>query len=351
MAEPGGARTREHQGLHAPQSTALRQVEHRRRSPLRISVQIVGLIVGLGLLVWVCRLAFTGENRENLDRLLDAGWRPALGLLALQTASIAVGAIPFWTTLLPRRRMNLLDLVAVNALATMLSPLPFKISVLSRVLVHRRFDGMRFVEIAAWFVGLTATLVCMLGSVALASIIAGDVNALWFAIAGAGVGGGGTVILLGARFVRARPRLDKWTLESAELLCHPWPIVGTFAARTVDVTLYAGRFWIASAVLGDPLSAGGALLAASVYVLTGVIAPAGTLGAREGAVAGLALFPVGLEPSAIAAASLVVTGGEIAASIPLGLLGAWRLRAWRLLGRPISPPAAASGASAPGSAD
>jgi len=321
-------------GLQAPHSSALRQVEHRRPSPLRIVVQVVGLLVGLGLLAWVFTLAFTGENRENLDRLLEAGWRPALVILALQAGSILFGAIPFWTTLLPRKRLSVVDLVAVNALATMLSPLPFKISVLSRVLVHRRHDGLRFVEIASWFSALGVTLVCLLASVAAASVIAGEVNALWWAIAGTGIVGGGATILLVSRFVRTKPRLDKWTLEAAELLSHPWPMVGTFAARVVDIGLFAGRFWVASAALGKPLDAGGALLAASVYVLSGVVAPAGTLGAREGAVAGLALFPVGLEPSAIAAASLVVTGGEIAASLPLGLLGAWRLRAWRLVSRP-----------------
>lgn len=354
MGEPGAPRdTAEHRsqkGLRAPQSPALTAVEHRRPGPLRIVVQVVGLLAGLALLAWVFTLAFTGENRENLDQLLDAGWRPAAVILALQVGSILLGAMPFYTTLLPRRRLDVLDLMAVNSVATMLSPLPFKISVLARVLAHRRFDGMKFVEIASWFAALGATLICLLVSVAAASVIAGDVNALWWLVAGVGIVGGGATMLVVSRFVRTKARLDRLTLHAAELLSHPWPMAGTFAARIVDIGLFAGRFWVASAALGKPLDAGGALLAASVYVLSGVFAPSGTLGAREGAVAGLALLPVGLEPSAIAAASLVVTGGEIAASIPLGLLGAWRLRAWRLLGRPVSPGAAASGASAPGSA-
>lgn len=334
MSEAGEGDARGDGGLHSPRSAALVTVERRPRGVARIAVQVVGLLAGLGLLAWVFMLAFMGENRANLDRLAEAGWRPAGVILALQAAAILVGAAPFWTTLLPRRRLSLIDLASVNALATMLSPLPFKISVMARVLAHRRRDGMKFIEIASWFSAMGATLGCVLVSVAGASLIAGEVGALWWAIAGAGVVGGGATILVVSRFVRTRPRLDKWTLRAAELLSHPLPMVGTFAARIVDIGLLAARFWVASAALGQALDAGGALLAASVYVMSGNLAPAGTLGAREGAVAGLALLPVGLDPGSIAAASLVVTGGEIAASLPLGVAGAWRLRAWRLLRRP-----------------
>jgi len=321
-------------GLRGPHSPALTNVEHARPSPLRIATQIFGVLLSVALLVWVAALAFTGENSENLDRLRRMEWDAALWLLALQAGSIVVGAFPFWLTLLPARRLSLRDLISVNAIATMLSPLPFKISVLSRVLAHRRWDGMRFVEIAGWFTAMGGTLLCTTGTLALASVVAGRMDALWWAIVAAGVGGGGVAMVLVSRFLRTKPRLNTLTLGAAELLAHPGPVAATFATRFVDMALFAGRFAVASAALGRPLDADGAVLAASVYLISGVFAPSGTLGAREGAVAGMALLPVGLDPGTIAAASLIVTGGEIAASLPMGMAGAWRLRAWRLLSRP-----------------
>jgi len=42
-----------------------------KRSGVRIAVQVVGFLVGIGLLGWCVRLALSDENREALSKLAD----------------------------------------------------------------------------------------------------------------------------------------------------------------------------------------------------------------------------------------------------------------------------------------
>ena len=50
---------------------------------LRLAIQLAGFLVGLGLLVWCAKLAFSEKNRAGLERLGDASVGEVSLLLAL----------------------------------------------------------------------------------------------------------------------------------------------------------------------------------------------------------------------------------------------------------------------------
>src|SRR5690606_21428503 len=110
----------------------------------------IGFLVGLALLGWCVSIALSPENREQLDRLADAGWRPIALLVVLSGLSLALNGAIFWLVLLPARRLRAADVIATNALATFLAYLPFKISLIVRALIHQRRDRVPLVLLGAW---------------------------------------------------------------------------------------------------------------------------------------------------------------------------------------------------------
>jgi len=84
--------------------------------------------------------------------------------------------------------------------------------------------------------------------------------------------------------------------------------------RLLDVLAFAGRFVVAAAVLGLPISGNDALLLGSVYFLIGVFSPFGMLGTREaGTIGAAALF--GVSSAAIGTGGGDGGEGPIAAAV------------------------------------
>ena len=82
----------------------------------------------------------------------------------------------------------------------------------------------------------------------------------------------------------------------------------------LDVLAFAGRFVVAAAVLGLPISGSDALLLGSVYFLIGVFSPFGMLGTREaGTIGAAALF--GVSSAAIGDGGTDGGEGPIAAAV------------------------------------
>ena len=71
---------------------------------------------------------------------------------------------------MPVQRLRTLDVVAVNAIATLLNYLPFKLSVISRIVIHNRRDGVPLGKIVGWLAAVGVGGVISFGPVALVSL-------------------------------------------------------------------------------------------------------------------------------------------------------------------------------------
>lgn len=318
-------------------------------------VQLVGFLIGLGMLAWAVRSALSEENQDGLRRLGEADPLQIVALLAVTSVGFVVSGLMFWLTVRPVRRLRASDVVATNFVAIFLSYLPFKLSALFRVAVHRQRDGVPLAVIGPWFgaVGLVLILptVPMVGfsiirpeidAVWLAVTVVGTLALAWVATAFASFIGGGRG-LAKARAIAAK--LDLLLLNRAvnsDAIEHIDESIGMFSGyghvlrcmglRVIDVVAFCGRFWIASRILGTPLGFDDALLASVIYFFIGVFFPFGALGAREaGTTWLLAAVNSTVDLDQLALITVVVTGGEVIISLVSGALGIAWLRPDRLI--------------------
>lgn len=329
-----------------------------RRSVVRAVVQTIGFGIGIALLVWTISEALSAENRAQLARLGDAQpWQVAL-LAFGGVATVILNGLIFWCVLRPVKKLRALDVVAVNAVATLLAYLPFKLSVVARIAIHRRRDGVPLLTIGAWFAAMAALLFATLVPAGAASMLFKDIDWLWAVAVISGVFAANGMVVLLSRVIegeRGMTRLMQWSryLKSgaidrllsgrrfAELHAgltmtgDPGGVLGAAWLRLGDAGVQAVRFWIAAQVLGVPLELDGAVLLGFTFFLIGVVSPFGMLGAREGgtlAIAeliGLGALEDGSNP--IPALILFVSGTESIVALAGAGFGAVWLRLDRLL--------------------
>lgn len=323
-------------GLRAP-AGALGFLERPRRlTPLRVAAQIVGFAVAVVLLVWCARLAFADTTFDELRALLRAG-RAELAFLALLTlASVVANGLGFWVTLRPLRTLPAHDVVAVNAIASFLSYLPFKISALVRVLIHRRRDHVPFRDIIPWLAAYSALSLATLLPLAALAVARPRIDALWLALALVIVGAcNGAAIVLG-RLSESNRGLAALSLGSWRIVRRPSPVIGCALAKSADVVVIAARFTVAASFLSIALPLDQAVFFALVFFLLSVLSPVGSLGVREG---GVVLLGVAVLDDAqrdtLARLVLTVSASEALTLLVLAPLGAWVIRLDRvLLARP-----------------
>jgi len=337
------------EGLHRPRAplnpVSIEDLEPpSRRSRTRLALQVLGMVVSLGLLVWAASLALTPENQESLARLRQAPAHLALALVALVLASVVLNGVIFQTILAHTHRLGALHLVAVTGIATLLAFLPFKLSLLARVFIHRRRDGLRYRVLIAWLASVGGLSVCVLGPATLASLWRAQLDALWFAGAVVAPAALLALAVAVARRVRTIPALHAVTLGSAEYATSVPRVATLGALRLTDLASMALRFAIAAQILGIDLTASEAVVAASVYFITGLLSPSGNLGAREGAVTGVGFLPAIDASRELALIALTVTAAEIVGALIAGALGALYERPDRLIAAPAGPHSEAGGA-------
>ncbi|MFG0305259.1 MAG: lysylphosphatidylglycerol synthase domain-containing protein [Phycisphaerales bacterium JB040] len=275
---------------------------HPARRALSVSLQIIGFVVGVGLLVWVFSVALRDENREQLKKLADASAWQLSGLFALTALSITLNGLMFWVLIFPVRRLRSLDVVAVNALATGLSYLPFKLSLIARVAIHRMRDGLPIATFGAWMIAVVGSLFATVGPIAAASAWRKGIDGVWIVTVVAGVLGANVVVVLmgrllegGAGLARIRAVLELVNLgrladgERFGQAHLGLSMVARFEAfgaamllRLGDLAVQAARFLIAASVLGVDLSFEDAALLGACFFLIGALSPSGEAGLREG---------------------------------------------------------------------
>ena len=332
-------------------------------NPLKLALQLLGFAAGLALLAWCGTLAFNEENRAGLQRLGDASAFELASLLLLALATLVINGSLFWVILFPVRRIGFVGLQSTNALATFLSYLPFKLSLMTRIAIHKKRDGVPIMLIGPWFAANGVTMLAVIGPIVFVSLWHQTLDATWvLAAAGLMLGAWGFTLLVartlgGERglslaiaiadrqpigLLRRAVRSDGFRKldEGLDMLSGPWHLAATMALRLSDVVLNAFRFQVAASIVGSPLSFGEALIGSAAYFMISVVSPAGSLGAREAGSAGIMglLALVDLERFALIA--VVVTGTEVIVNLLGAGAGIAYLRPHRLIrgaGGPDAP--------------
>lgn len=328
------------------------------RSYFKIIIQLVGFGLGLAMLGWCAREALKPENREQLEKLGSAGVVPVALLFGCSLATLLLNGLIFWVVLLPEKRLKLSDMIATNAFATMLAYLPFKISVLARVALHNRRDGVPVFMIASWFGAIGVLILASLGPVSVASLWRKGVDGVWWAASAGGVVACvvGLLVLAG---VFAGPRglgrvhritdrakialLDRFVRTEAfanlhavfGMLAHPPAVIASTVLRLTDVGVLTARFMVAGSILGIGLEWEQAVLFASTFFMIGMLSPFGMLGTREAGSLGVAgLLGFSDAGESLAVVVLVVSATESLAYLLAGVAGGVWVRPDRLLRGP-----------------
>lgn len=319
------------EGLTPPHGPLLPELQGRRRwTPGRIALQALGLAIGLGLLAWAVGLSLSEENARSIEAMSRARWSEVAAILALTLASIVLNGLMFWVVLRPVKRLPAIDVILTNSIATFLSVLPFKLSLVSRVLIHHRRDGVPMRTLVGWVAAMGALGLASLSPPMIASLWRGRMDALWWAVAAGGIIFGGVMAVALGRMALTQRWLKILSLGSYDLVRHIGGVAGHTILRLLDVAVLAARFLAAAAIVDHSMSVQQAVLLSTTYFLLSVLTPTGTLGFREMGVAGLALAQ-GLDEKAVALIALVVTGAEVLTSGAAAAGAFVRLRPDRLL--------------------
>ena len=320
----------------------------RRRnfgSPVRIAVQVALFAVGLGLFAWAIGLALRPDNRELLsEKLQEAGPGGIAMLVGLSVVTIILNGLLFLVTIRPVMKLRASDMVAVNACATLLSMLPFKLSLLFRTVVHNRRDGVPLFTIGSWFGVMSLLLFAFFGPITGISSWRRDIDLLWIVLTPGAVLGLFVLIwwLAGrfsgdvglARFIRwidflrikglsRFVRSDTYAkMHAGVVMLADWrALLWVLVIRIADMVTLTARFWIAAEILDVQLGLEGSVLLACIYFLTGAISPAGQLGSREAAVIASATVLAMTDPERLAPVALLITGTELLAMIATAGIG------------------------------
>jgi hypothetical protein len=295
-------------------------------------VQVVGLVVGLGLLAWALSLALGGDNREALQRLRHASAGTLLALAGLTALSVVINGVAFWATLRPLRRIPLAETIGVNAIATFLSVLPFKIGLVARSLLHMRRHGVPMRELLAWYVafaGLTGVTMVITGAIGAAP---GLSDAARFGLAAAALVAVCVATPFAARWIAGVRVLRGRMLGLDVILARPSAVWTHVGLRLLDIATFGLRFWLIAGAVGVPLSALQALKLGGTYLFIQATAPAGTLGFAEAGTAGAGDL-IGLDAQAVVLMALIATAAQLVVAGAMALLAAAWLRPWQVVVR------------------
>jgi hypothetical protein len=243
---------------------------------------------------------------------------------------------------------------ATNAVASFLVYLPFKLSMIFRFAMHHRRDGMPLLTIGAWFAAMTVVLGATLSPIIGAAALRGSVDAVFVAIAAGGcVLAYGAILLISGYFQGSRGiarihhvadftriGLVSRLVRSAPfhhlhhgfaMLASPGTLAGAMASRIAHTLLIALRLKLAAMIVGVDVGWSHAFLYAVLHFIIGVVSPAGSVGTREGGLAGLAAMIETGDSSGFQVVALLVLASESAVTAVAAVAGLIYLRPDRLM--------------------
>ena len=324
------------------------------RRSIVLVLQLLGFLIGLALLAWCGKIAFSGENRDALKQLGEAPPLLMVSLILLSGLGVMLDGLTIWLVLRPVRRIQLSGMLATNALATFLSLLPFKLSVMARIAIHRKRDGVPLAIIGPWFAAVGAVLIASVAPVLLLAAWRPEIDLLWFVLltASLALSAAGLSISAyafsgkrGLRIIQSCAKRQPIGLitniahsETFSLLDEGLAMLANFkntlaaiGLRVAYIASIAARFFIASRIVGSPMPADQSLVGSVSYFFIGIVSPIGALGARERGAAEILEWFGQFDLNQLLLIVVVVTGAELLANTALAAVGIAWLRPDRLI--------------------
>ena len=111
-------------------------------------MQVAGFVVGCALVAW-CAQRASAKGGEGLEKLWNAD-RSLVALLLLSTlGSIICSGYTFWAIARPIRRFSVVEMQAVNLMASLFNYAPVRLGLFLRCVFHWRVERMPGTDIAA----------------------------------------------------------------------------------------------------------------------------------------------------------------------------------------------------------
>lgn len=315
-----------------------------RPTRARMALQVAGFVVGCALVVWCAKRAWQ-DGGEGIAKLRAADPMLVALLLLSSLGSLVCSGLTFLAVIRPIRRVGVVEMQAVNLMATLFNYAPVRLGLALRCAYHWRVDRMPATDIAAWIAGVAIVTLGTLGAGLVAGLVQIAVGREALALDWLWCTGFGAVVAIGSAVTLGlgRTRLLRRVLKGGErVLSEPSALIGGIGFRTVDLVMWSVRMWAAAKIIGVSIGPAQAAMLAAVAIL-GAGNPLGRIGWREGLVALVAPYVITAQDgdattldTLTAQLALLESAGEAIVSLPLGVLGAiWCQR--RLKRVPSSP--------------
>ena len=300
-------------------------------------MQLLGFLVGCTLVVW-CVMRAASSGSDGLEKLRNAPPMWVAILLGSTLVSIICSGFTFWSMARPIRRFTVIEMQAVNLMASLFNYAPVRLGLVLRCAFHWRVERMSVSDLTAWIAGVAVVTLGALGCALAAGLLqialgreALALDGLWWATFGLCLVAGSLLTLSIGRI----PLLARLLKGGERVLTNPRVLAESLAFRVIDLAMWSLRMWAAAQIVGVELGPAQATLLASIAIL-GAGNPLGRIGWREALVAMVAPLVIhsGATPEEVTALTsqlaLLESAGEAAITIPLGIAGAvWCWRAFK----------------------
>ncbi|MCK4873148.1 MAG: hypothetical protein KAS72_10520 [Phycisphaerales bacterium] len=296
-----------------------------QRHPVVLALHLIGYMLGLTLMGYCVHTAVKGGAVRDIA---DASTWQIIALLACSAVSVVAHGTAWWLLMRPIQHLLWTRVQAINSVASLFFYAPLKLSVIARVALHRRADGLGYGLMAAWFVAGTGCLGVAVVAILLASALHGSSAPVQIIVAGLVVVLGCASIILVARF----HLVGKLLRGSERMLVHPMIVVAAVLLRLVDMSAMTVRLRIACDILHEPVSLDEAYALTIMPLIGGVVSPIGALGAREWLTGWFGHLTGVADDSLLQSAATIATTSEAAVLLPMTLLALVYLKPHRLFG-------------------
>jgi len=325
----------------------------------RIAMQTFFFAAGLGLLAWVLSQAFAERNRDAWRRIADASAVDLAALAGLTMLTLVLNGSIFWATLRPVRRLGWKDVLATNAVATTLAYLPFKLSIVFRVLVHNRRDGVPVLTVGAWFVAVTIGISAATNPVFFTSLFHPTIDLWWFLFVLGGLIASHVVVCSLARIFAGSAGLERFRNVLAKLtpkrlaptvtgplaakvhagfdmLAHPGWLAAQMALRAADLLVIAARLALCAKIAGAGVTFGESIVYGAFRFAIATLLPSGAMGSQEAGTTWIARVRQAAAADKFEVVLVFMLLSELVIFVLAAAWGAWRLRVHRLAQGPAT---------------
>ncbi len=305
----------------------------RKRHPAVLALHLAGYALGLALMAYCVRVAVQGDALLHVRR---ASALQIAGLFLCSLVSAVAHGTAWWLLMLPLTRLSFTRVQAINAVASLLFYAPAKLSVISRIGLHRRMDRLGYGRMAAWFVAGSLCMAVPFGALLLPGLLPQTPTAALVGIVAGVMLAGVAAIVVVARF-----RLVGRLLRGAErMLVYPHIVAGAVLLRFLDISALSLRLQISCEVMGRPISLSEAYGLTVLPLVGGVVSPIGALGAREWLTGLFGRLVEASQQATFQSAATLATAAEAGTLIVLALIGLAILRPHRRFDRERAAPVA-----------